>query len=218
MTNIKKIILAGGCFWCMAKPFYEYDGIYKVVSGYTGGHTLNPTYKDVKTGTTGHMEAILLTYDENIITLNQILDIYFSNIDPFDKDGQFIDRGENYSTAIFYNNEDEYSLALSKIKEIEKQNNKKVYVKLLKKATFYAAEEYHQNYHINYPKEYKIEFESSGRKSSVIQGKFSLNDKYYTIYILNDEILDIKECKPYKIYNNPKSILKHIEQAKKLIS
>lgn len=218
MSNIKEAIFAGGCFWCMAKPYYEYDGVYNVLSGYTGGHTLNPSYYDVKKGTTGHMEAIKITYDEEKISYEQLLDIYFYNIDPFDKDGQFIDRGENYSCAIFYTSKKDYQLAKEKIETIEKKNAKKVYVKLLKPSTFYAAEEYHQDYHIKNPKEYKIEFDSSGRKKKPLIGKINVNDKYYQIELFNDEIINIHECAAFELYNNPKKVIDKMQQILKIIN
>lgn len=207
MCNIKEAIFAGGCFWCMAKPYYEYDGVYSVLSGYTGGHTLNPTYYDVKSQKTGHMEAIKITYDADQITYDQLLDIYFYNIDPFDQNGQFIDRGESYSCAIFYTSQEDYEKAKNRIIKIEKEHNKKVYVRLLKADIFYAAEEYHQNYHIKNPKEYKIEFDSSGRKTKPIIGKIKIDDNYYQVELFNGEIINIQKCDAFSIYNNPKSII-----------
>ena len=102
---MKSCILAGGCFWCMAKPYYEYDGIINVYSGYSGGDEINPTYEEVKQQKTHHLECVKLVYDPNIINYIDILNIYFDTIDPFDDGGQFIDRGKSYQLAVFYQDE-----------------------------------------------------------------------------------------------------------------
>ncbi len=94
MTNIKKATFAGGCFWCMVKPFDQWDGVKRVLSGYTGGHVENPTYEDVKKGTTGHYEAVEITYDESVISYETIVHIFWQQIDPTDNYGQFHDRGD----------------------------------------------------------------------------------------------------------------------------
>ena len=103
---MKHCVLAGGCFWCMAKPYYEYDGIINVYSGYSGGKEINPTYEEVKSQKTSHLECVKLVYDEKIINYIDILNIYFETIDPFDDGGQFIDRGNSYTTAIFYHDDE----------------------------------------------------------------------------------------------------------------
>ena len=115
----KYCVLSGGCFWCMSKPYYEYEGIKKVYSGYCGGTEVNPTYEEVKQQKTSHMESIKLIYDDDIITYNEILEIYFDTIDPFDDGGQFIDRGYSYSLAIFYQDEFMYNLANEYIKKVK---------------------------------------------------------------------------------------------------
>ena len=102
---MEKIYFAGGCFWCMVKPFDSYKGIESVISGYMGGHVENPTYEQVKTGTTGHYEVVEITYKESEFPLEKILEIYWPQIDPTDPDGQFQDRGPQYRTAIFVTNE-----------------------------------------------------------------------------------------------------------------
>lgn len=159
----RSCILAGGCFWCMSKPYYEYQGIKKVFSGYSGGVEKNPTYEDVKNQKTSHRECIKLIYDKNIISYKEILDIYFETIDPYDDGGQFIDRGESYTTALFYNNQKMKRKILDYISEFEKKQNKKVAVKVLKETKFYIAEEYHQDYCIKYPKLMEKELKESGR-------------------------------------------------------
>ncbi len=157
-------ILAGGCFWCMSKPYYEYDGIINVYSGYCGGSEENPKYEDVKAQKTGHFESVKLVYDPYIISYEEILDIYFETIDPFDGDGQFIDRGNNYKTAIFYSNDNMKAIALNYIKRIEEKFQKKVMVMLIPEMPFYYAEEYHQDFAIKNPLLMEEELILSGRK------------------------------------------------------
>lgn len=164
MKKEKYCILAGGCFWCMSKPYYEYDGILKVYSGYCGGDEINPTYEEVKAQKTKHMESVKLIYDDTKISYKEILDIYFDTIDPFDDGGQFIDRGYSYTTGIFYQNKEMYDVAIEYIKQIEKKTNKKVFIKLLEEKPFYMAEEYHQDFAIKNPIEMEKELIESGRK------------------------------------------------------
>lgn len=165
MKNEKYCILAGGCFWCASKPYYEYKGIKKVYSGYSGGDEINPTYEQVKKQQTKHMESIKIIYDENIISYKEILDIYFDTIDPFDDGGQFIDRGYSYSTAIFYQDEDMLNIIKKYIEEYESKMSKKVLVKILPEKEFYMAEEYHQDFAIKNPQEMEKELIESGRKA-----------------------------------------------------
>ena len=147
----------------MAKPYYEYDGVISVVSGYAGGSIVNPTYEQVKSGTTGHKEAVLLEYDSAVITYKQLLDIYFDTIDPFDEGGQFIDRGDNYTCAIFTDDAEEREFVADYINNIERQFNRKVAVRLLGSTVFYRAEEYHQDYALNNPDAMQEELKASGR-------------------------------------------------------
>lgn len=156
-------ILAGGCFWCMAKPYYEYEGIIHVYSGYSGGSEINPTYEKVKSQKTTHKECIKLVYDDEIISFNEILDIYFDTIDPFDDGGQFIDRGKSYTTAIFYSNEKMKEIAKEYINNISNKNNKNVAVEILEEMPFYMAEEYHQDYALKNPELMEKELIESGR-------------------------------------------------------
>lgn len=160
---MKSITLAGGCFWCMAKPYYEYEGVEKVLSGYTGGSVENPTYEQVKTGTTGHKEAVRIIFNPDVISYKKLLNIYFMSIDPFDEDGQFIDRGDNYTTAVFTDDDDVKSYFASRVKQIEEKYGRKVCVKLLPEMPFYIAEEYHQDYSVKNPELMEHEEEISGR-------------------------------------------------------
>ena len=162
--NIKTLLLAGGCFWCMAHPYYEYDGVLKVLSGFVGDDDIiNPTYEEVKHGNAKFRETILLRYDSNIINHEQILKIYFSNIDPFDPDGQFIDKGFNYTTAIFTDDKNVKKYAKYYLEKLEEKYKMKPLVKLLKDKVFYMAEEYHQDYGIKNPEKMVCELKESGR-------------------------------------------------------
>ena len=160
---IRYCILAGGCFWCMAKPYYEYDGIKNVYSGYSGGSEVNPTYEEVKAQKTTHKECVKLIYDDEIISFNEILDIYFDTIDPFDDGGQFIDRGDSYTTAIFYHDDKMKEIAIQYINDVSRRYNRKVVVKILEEKTFYMAEEYHQDYALKNPELMEKELIESGR-------------------------------------------------------
>lgn len=164
-NNIKTCIFAGGCFWCIADPFYNIDGVIDVYSGYCGGDFENPTYKEVKTGTTGHKESILIIYDINKVSYYDLLKTYFENIDPFDGDGQFIDRGSSYQTAVFTDDVQEINDYNKIVKSIELNYQKKVMVKLLNKEIFYLAESEHQRFSINNIEKFRIEEEISGRNS-----------------------------------------------------
>ena len=113
--------LAGGCFWCMVKPFTSYPGIKSVVSGYSGGHVENPTYEQVCTNQTGHVEAVQIEYDPNITTFENILDVYFKTFDPTDDGGQFFDRGESYQPVIFYHDENQLKAAELKKQQIDEE-------------------------------------------------------------------------------------------------
>lgn len=161
--NKNYCILAGGCFWCIAMPFYDLKGVIEVVSGYSGGEYVNPKYSEVKQQMTDHYEVIKIIYDEDQVSYREILNIYFNNIDPFDDGGQFIDRGNSYTTSVFYRDDIMYNIADEIIKNIEKQFEKKVCTKLLIEKTFYTAEEEHQNYGIKNPEEIQKEMELSGR-------------------------------------------------------
>ncbi len=162
--NMCSCVVAGGCFWCAGKPYYEYDGILHVLSGYTGGNKILPKYEEVKSQVTHHLEAIKLIYDKNIISYSEILDIYFDTIDPYDDGGQFIDRGESYTTAIFYNSLSMKKEILEYISSYEKKYSGKVAVKVLPEEVFYMAEDYHQDYALKNPELMEKELIESGRK------------------------------------------------------
>ncbi len=147
-----KAYFAGGCFWCMEESFEKLSGVEEVVSGYSGGFTEKPTYKEVTYGNTGHFEVVEVIYNKKIISYEKLLENFWINIDPFDVFGQFCDKGYSYRSVAFYQNNKEKSLIEKNVKELEKRFNKSVvtYVRNFKK--FYKAEEYHQDF-------YKIKFE-----------------------------------------------------------
>ncbi|SEQ81827.1 peptide-methionine (S)-S-oxide reductase [Virgibacillus subterraneus] len=161
----KKATFAGGCFWCMVKPFDKWDGIHGVVSGYTGGLTANPTYETVKSGTTGHYEAVEITYDPSVISYETILEVYWRQIDPTDDGGQFHDRGDSYRTAIFYHNEEQMELAEKSRQLLENSGkfSKPIATKVLSATTFYPAESHHQYYYKKNEEHYLQDRAKSGR-------------------------------------------------------
>jgi len=144
---------AGGCFWCMVSPFDKIDGVLKVLSGYTGGNTENPSYEEVCRGDTGHYEAVQITFDPNKISYTQLLDIFWRNIDPTDPGGQFYDRGHSYTTAIFYHNESQRQQAEASKKSLaaSQRFSKPIATAILPALPFYPAEEYHQDIIVKTP-------------------------------------------------------------------
>ena len=163
--NYAKATFAGGCFWCMESPFEKLDGVIHVVSGYTGGHKENPKYKEVSAGGTGHVEAIQILYDPSKIKYSELLDVFWRQVDPTDPGGQFVDRGEQYVTAIFYHNEEQRASAKKSKEALAKSGiyEKPVVTKIRKASKFYKAEDYHQDYHEKNPLRYKLYRFHSGR-------------------------------------------------------
>lgn len=168
-SGYEKATFAGGCFWCMVKPFDEQPGIIQIISGYIGGYKENPTYKDVCANTTGHYEAVQITFDPKIISYEQLLELFWHQIDPTDPGGQFHDRGESYRTAIFYHNEIQKELAERSKQAIEKNRifNKPIVTKILSATKFYPAEKYHQDYYKTNPFHYKWYRQGSGRDAFI---------------------------------------------------
>jgi len=162
-ANLRKATFAGGCFWCMEKPFEEAAGVYSVTSGYTSGNSNNPTYQNYASD--GHIEAVQILYDPRKISYDRLLDIFWRQIDPTDSGGQFVDRGHAYTTAIFYNNKSQMKKAeQSKTNLSESGVFKKPLVTPILPATeFYPAEEYHQDYYKKNPIRYKFYRFRAGR-------------------------------------------------------
>lgn len=161
-----KAIFAGGCFWCMEQPFDALNGVLDTESGYTGGHVANPDYQEVSSGRTGHAEAIMITYDPDIIAYEALLEVFWHNIDPLDGGGQFCDRGNQYRSEIFTSNQEQRELAeLSKQKLIASGRLAGPVVTAITDAsTFYPAEDYHQNYYQKNPTRYKFYKWNCGRQ------------------------------------------------------
>jgi len=162
---MEKATFAGGCFWCMVTPFEELPGIGVIVSGYSGGHVENPTYEQVKTGSTGHAEVVQITFDPEVFPYERLLELYWQQIDPTDSGGQFQDRGSQYRTAIYYHNEKQKQLAENSKKAIEDSGRfkKPIVTEIEPAAIFYPAEEYHQDYHKKNKQHYKEDRAMSGR-------------------------------------------------------
>ncbi|MDA3787297.1 MAG: peptide-methionine (S)-S-oxide reductase MsrA [Desulfobacula sp.] len=163
--NLETAVFAGGCFWCVESAFEGIDGVSDVISGYTGGHADNPTYEQVTSGTTGHYEAIKVTFDPDIITYQELLKIFFQQIDPTDPDGSFVDRGSQYSSAIFYQNNVQKKDVIKVIDQINSSRifDKPVATQVFEFENFYEAEVYHQDYHKKNPIRYKFYRAGSGR-------------------------------------------------------
>ena len=156
-------IFAGGCFWCMEPPFDKLPGVVATTSGYTGGQKMSPTYEQVSAGDTGHIEAVQVVFDPKKISYEKLLEVFWRNVDPLDKGGQFCDRGSTYTTAIFYANEEQKKLAEQSKTAIEKKLGKAVVTMIRPAVTFYAAEDYHQDYYQKNPLRYKYYRYSCGR-------------------------------------------------------
>ncbi len=165
MAEQKKAIFAGGCFWCMEPPFENEEGVIDVVSGYTGGKTENPTYEEVGSGKTGHYEAVEVLYDPEKISYEQLLAVFWRQIDPTDDGGQFGDRGTQYFTAIFYLDQEQKRLAEISKKELDQTSifDKPIRTAILPAASFYQAEEYHQDYYKKNVLQYSMYKVGSGR-------------------------------------------------------
>ncbi len=165
MPPLDKATFAGGCFWCMTPPFEKLDGVKEVISGYTGGHTVNPTYEDVTSETTGHLESVEIMYDPAMVSYKKLLDVFWRQIDPTDAGGQFVDRGPSYMSAIFYHNEEQKRLAEESKKDLERSGrfNKPIVTEIRPAGPFYRAEEYHQDYWKKNPIRYKFYRYNSGR-------------------------------------------------------
>jgi peptide methionine sulfoxide reductase msrA/msrB len=162
-SSTAKATFAGGCFWCMEKPFQELDGVLDVVSGYTGGQGDDPTYEDY--AQKGHLEAVEILYDPEKISYERLLEIFWRQIDPTDDGGQFVDRGAHYASAIFYHNDEQKRLAEESKLQLQKKGvfERPVITPILPARRFYPAEEYHQDYYKKNPLRYTYYRMGSGR-------------------------------------------------------
>lgn len=165
LKNYEIATLAGGCFWCMESPFEKLPGVHAVISGYTGGSEDSPTYKQVASGLTGHREAVQVFYEKSLISYSELLDVFWRQINPTDSSGQFVDRGKQYSTAIFYHDENQKNIAEKSKQDIDEAGvfEDKVITPIIKFEKFYPAEEYHQDYYKKNPVRYNYYRSRSGR-------------------------------------------------------
>lgn len=163
--NIELATFAGGCFWCMVKPFDQQPGIEKVVSGYTGGTKENPTYQEVCSDTTGHYEAVQISFDPALFSYEQLLEVFWQQHDPTDEGGQFYDRGTSYKPAIFYHSQEQKELAEASKRKLQESGRflKPIVTEILPAKTFYPAEEYHQDFYKKNPQRYEAYQKGSGR-------------------------------------------------------
>ncbi|HEY5602313.1 MAG TPA: peptide-methionine (R)-S-oxide reductase MsrB [Gammaproteobacteria bacterium] len=164
-TKLRIATFAGGCFWCMEPPFDALDGVKDVISGYTGGKENNPTYSEVSSGATTHVESVQISYDPAKISYRELLDVYWRQLDPTDAGGSFVDRGPHYRSVVFYHDEEQQQLALQSKEELAKSGvfGKPIATEIVPANTFYPAEDYHQDYYKNNPIRYKFYRYHSGR-------------------------------------------------------
>ena len=163
--GLEKATFAGGCFWCMEEAFEGVEGVVSVTSGYTGGHKLHPAYEEVSAGGTGHAEAIEILYDPAKVSYGRLLEIFWRNIDPTTPDRQFCDRGNQYRSAIFYQNETQKRLAEESKQAVEKSKpfRESIATQIVPASAFYVAEDYHQDFYKKNPIRYKFYKYNCGR-------------------------------------------------------
>lgn len=194
---------AGGCFWCMEPPFEKLDGVYAVISGYTGGEEKNPTYDEVSSKQTGHVEAVQVEYNPKVITYKQLLKVFWRQIDPTDAGGQFVDRGPQYVSGIFYHDEGQKQLAQQSKQELTDSGRfeEEIVTEIRPAKTFYKAEEYHQDYYKKNELSYKFYRKNSGRDDFLDEAwgddrhiKLETNSLYpsYTDDELKEKLTDIQ--------------------------
>jgi peptide-methionine (S)-S-oxide reductase len=162
-TETAKAVFAGGCFWSVELLFDKVDGVVSTVSGFTGGTKKNPTYDEVVTGTTGHAEAVQVTYDPKKVSYEKLLDVFWHNIDPLTPNGQFCDFGNQYRTAIFYNDETQKRLAEKSKKALQRRFKQPLVTEIVAASRFYPAEDYHQDFHLRNPVRYQLYRAGCGR-------------------------------------------------------
>ena len=188
-VSLSKATFAGGCFWCSEADFEKLPGVMETISGYTGGEKENPSYEEVSSGTTGHVEAIQVYYDPSKITYQELLDTFWKHIDPTDGGGQFVDRGSQYRSAIFYHDEEQKRLAEQSKEALSRSGRlaKPVATEIIQFTKFYEAENYHQDYYKKNPLKYRYYRYASGRDQ--FTGK---------VWGKELENLDLKNQGPYK--------------------
>lgn len=165
MQRMETAYFAGGCFWCITPTFKEMEGVCDVISGYSGGEEHNPVYADVKNQKTGHRETIKIDFDPQTVSFAQLLEIFLSSVDPFDGEGQFIDRGHSYTLAVYYTSQEQKEYAECAVQRLEKEAGRPVYISIEPFKSFFCAEEEHQDYYLKNPDAFERELIESGRKS-----------------------------------------------------
>lgn len=163
--RLEKATFAGGCFWCMEAPFERLDGVGAVISGYSGGKKENPTYSEVSSGSTGHLEVVQVEFDPEKVSYEKLLDVFWRQVNPTDSGGQFVDRGTQYTTAIFYHSDEQRKQAQASLDALDKSGryDKKIVTPIIAAQPFYPAEDYHQDYYKDNPIRYKYYRYRSGR-------------------------------------------------------
>ncbi len=189
--KVEKATFAGGCFWCIESTFSDVEGVLEVVSGYTGGDVVDPTYEQVCSGSTGHYEVVQVSYSPDLITYKDLLRLFFQQIDPTDEYGSFVDKGSQYKSAIFYHNELQQKEAHTIINQIDDSNlfDDQVATQVLQLETFYKAEAYHQGYHKSNPIRYKFYRAGSGRDPFINRTAIKFNKFSYDDTSNDDEIM-----------------------------
>ena len=163
-ASTETIVLAGGCFWCLERDLEKLPGVVEAVSGYSGGRVPNPSYGQVSSGNTGHLEVVEVTFDSQVLPLENLLQVFWRNIDPLDDGGQFCDRGEQYTSAIFVATAQQRDVAETSLDAVQALlTDQPVATSILPAAPFYPAEDYHQNYATTHPVRYKYYRWSCGR-------------------------------------------------------
>ena len=168
-AEYKSAVFAGGCFWCLEAPFDALPGVVETESGYTGGSVPNPTYEQVSSGTTGHVEAMRVVYDPEKVSFEKLLEVFWRNIDPTDGGGQFCDRGPQYRSAIFFADPEEEALAKRDKARLEESMGMKIATEILPRAEFYVAEEYHQDFYRKSTLRYHYYRQACGRDQRLRQ-------------------------------------------------
>ena len=155
--ELARATFAGGCFWCMEPPYDKMDGVIDTISGFSGGHVSNPTYDEVVRGGTGHIEVVQVVYDPTVVSYEELLHVFWRNIDPFQSDGQFCDRGPMYRSAIFVQDESQRQAATASLDEVAMLglSDQPIDTRILEFDAFYPAEEYHQGYYLKNPVRYR---------------------------------------------------------------
>lgn len=160
---MEKAYFAGGCFWCITPTFREMGGVANVISGYSGGDEVAPSYEDVKNQRTGHRETICVEFEAEKVSFENLMDIFLCSVDPFDDGGQFIDRGFSYTLAVYYLNDSQKAVAEKLLDRLQQEAGKEACIAVEPFKNFYSAEEYHQNYDLKNPEAFRRELLESGR-------------------------------------------------------